>query len=305
MIKQRVSRGHNTQNPFSGPKSLVRWFLGLFVKTGTRAPKGVSFRSLVFLSLCPETGNRAPSGASFRLLSPSHGPHTDRREIASEGGKLTDFESQEDVSMKRELASWFAVVSLAAVYSLLPSQVSAAPPAGVAPGSQTIVEIVNEAASDDPAEFSLLLDAVLYIADTNPDSALVAGLFDAEQYTVFAPTDQAFLALVDAIDDLLDQDILNDEGPFAAIDDLLGEGTVEAVVSYHVTGGRRASNSVVPTRRDRNITTLLEDATFSVSSAGVITAVGSTAAIGPADISASNGVIHIVDAVLLPIDLGL
>lgn len=207
--------------------------------------------------------------------------------------------------MKRVLASWLIVVSMAAVYGLLPAQVFAAPPPGVAPGSQSIAEIVSEAASADPAEFSLLLDAVSYIAETNPDSALVAGLFDNDQYTVFAPTDQAFLALVGAVAGLLDQDILNDEGPFAAIDDLLGAGTVEAVVSYHVTEGRRASNSVVPPRRDRVITTLLDGATFSVSPSGVITAVGSTAIIGPANISASNGVIHVVDAVLLPIDLEL
>ncbi len=207
--------------------------------------------------------------------------------------------------MKNLLASWFAVVSLAAVYGLLPAQVFAAPPAGVAPGSQSIAEIVTEAAADDPAEFSLLLDAVLYIAEINPDSALITGLFDTEQYTVFAPTDQAFLALVGAVVGLLDPVILNEEGPFAAIDALLGAGTVEAVVSYHVTTGRRASNSVVPPRRDRIITTLLDGATFSVSSGGVITAVGSTAVIGPANISASNGVIHVIDAVLLPIDLGL
>jgi len=189
--------------------------------------------------------------------------------------------------------------------SLLFSHNAALAAPGAAPGNQTIVEIVIDAASAEPAEFSLLLDAVLYIAETNPDSTLVAGLFDDEQYTVFAPTNAAFGGLVEAIADQLDPDVLENEGPFAAIDDLLGDGTVEAVVSYHVTSGRRASNSVVPPRRDRKINTLLEDASFTVNSAGVITAVGSTAAIGPANISASNGVIHVIDAVLLPIDLGL
>lgn len=208
--------------------------------------------------------------------------------------------------MKNVLASHLsAVVLLAASFGLSPIQGALAAPPGNAPGSQSIAEIVIEAASSDPAEFSLLLDAILYIAETNPDSALIAGLFDDDQYTVFAPTDQAFLALVGAVAGLLDPDVLNEDGPFAAIDALLGAGTIEAVVSYHVTTGRRASNSVVPPRRDRTITTLLEGATFSVSSSGVITATGSTAIIGPADISASNGVIHVIDAVLLPIDLGL
>ena len=208
---------------------------------------------------------------------------------------------KEEMSMKLSLAhvvGTFALSLAGAGLLFSPSTSIAAP--GAKPGDQSIVEIVI-----DPAEFSLLLDAVLYIADTNPDSALVAGLFDNDQYTVFAPTDAAFADLVGAIIDLLDPDILQNDGPFAAIDDLLGAGTVEAVVSYHVTFGRRASNSVVPPRRDRTIDTLLEGASFSVSPSGVITAVGSTAAIGPANISARNGVIHVIDAVLLPIDLGL
>jgi uncharacterized surface protein with fasciclin (FAS1) repeats len=213
---------------------------------------------------------------------------------------------QEETSMSHSIAKLAAVCVLSlAGFGLVfnPSAVQASP--GAAPGPNTIVEIVIDAASDDPAEFSALLAAVLYIADTNPDSSLVAALFDDEQYTVFAPTDEAFGALVDAVSDLLDPDIVENEGAFAAIDALLGAGTIEAVVSYHVTDGRRASNSVVPPRRDRSINTLLEGASFSVSPAGAITAVGSEAAIGPANISASNGVIHVIDAVLLPIDLGL
>jgi uncharacterized surface protein with fasciclin (FAS1) repeats len=175
----------------------------------------------------------------------------------------------------------------------------AGPPAGVAPGEQTIVEIA------DAAGFDLLLAAVGYVAETNPDSSLVEKLTNSDQYTVFAPTDAAFGDLVAAVAPLLDQDVLNSEGPFAAIDALLGDGTVEAVVSYHVTDGRRASNSVLPRVGERTISTLLPGATFSVDSAGMIDAVGSDAEIGPANISASNGVIHVIDTVLLPIDLGL
>ena len=165
----------------------------------------------------------------------------------------------------------------------------AGPPAGVVPGDQTIAEIA------DDAGFNLLLAAVDYIAKTNPDSALVEGLLNDDQYTVFAPTDEAFLDLLAATN--LDS--------FAAIDAALGAGTVEAVVSYHVTDGRRATNSVLPRRGERTISTLLSGATFSVDGGGNITAVGSKATIEPANISASNGVIHVVDAVLLPVDLSL
>ena len=132
-----------------------------------------------------------------------------------------------------------------------------------------------------------------------------------DQYTVFAPTDQAFLDLVNAVAPLLDPDLLANDGPFAAIDDLLGAGNIEAVVAYHLTEGRRGSNSVVPKNRDRVIETLLEGATFSVSNEPMIKAVGNTASFLEEDgelvidISASNGIIHAITAVILPVDLGL
>lgn len=177
-----------------------------------------------------------------------------------------------------------------------------------APAAASITDLVIQSASaEDDAEFTLLLDAILYIADTNPESELVAKLFDNDQYTVFAPTDQAFLDLVGAVSSLLDPAVLAADGPFAAIDDLLGAGTIEAVVSYHVTEGRRAANSVVPptSRQVRTIQTLLEGATFTVAAPGLITAVGNTATITTRNVSASNGIIHIINAVILPVDLGL
>lgn len=172
-----------------------------------------------------------------------------------------------------------------------------------APGDQTIADIVVASASADDTEFTLLLAALEYTGLT--------GVFTGgRQYTVFAPTDEAFGNLVAAVADLLDEGVLQDEGPFAGIDDLLGPGTVVNVLLYHVTEGRRAANSVVPRNvraQDRKITTLLDGASFSVSSTLEITAVGNSANINPDlnNISASNGIIHVIDAVLLPVDLEL
>lgn len=205
--------------------------------------------------------------------------------------------------MKFTLTSLVILIFAASAALAQPGQGRGGPPAGVVPGGDSIAEIVIAATEDDPAEFTLLLDAIGYIDETNPDSALIAGLFNDDQFTVFAPTDAAFTALVGALAGDLDQGILNNEGPFAAIDDLLGAGTVEAVVSYHVTEGRRASISVLPRKGERTIETLLEDATFSVDSGGAITAVGNSATIMDADTSASNGIIHAIDTVILPIEL--
>jgi uncharacterized surface protein with fasciclin (FAS1) repeats len=156
------------------------------------------------------------------------------------------------------------------------SEFSAAP----APGDASIAAIAIGAG------FTELVGALSYV-----DSELGAGLVDlflngTDQYTVFAPTNEAFTELyralgIDEISDLPAQLVLN-------------------VLLYHVTDGRRAANSVVPPVRPRTITTLRGE-TFSVDRNGKITAIGSTAKIGPANISASNGIIHVIDEVLLPI----
>lgn len=135
--------------------------------------------------------------------------------------------------------------------------------------------------------FDELVAALLYV-DEELDAGLVELFLNGtDQYTVFAPTNEAFQDLYNALEGV-------DE-----IRDLPAE-LVLNVLLYHVTEGRRASNSVVPPVRDRNIETLL-GVSFSVNSDKQITAVGSSAGIYLPDISASNGIIHVIDAVLLPI----
>jgi uncharacterized surface protein with fasciclin (FAS1) repeats len=65
-----------------------------------------------------------------------------------------------------------------------------------------------------------------------------------DQYTVFAPTNEAFENLYEALTEI--------EG----ITDLPAELVLD-VLLYHVVEGRRAANSVVPPVRSRTITTLL------------------------------------------------
>jgi uncharacterized surface protein with fasciclin (FAS1) repeats len=133
--------------------------------------------------------------------------------------------------------------------------------------------------------FSELVDALSFV-DEELDAGLVnLFLTGTDQYTVFAPTDAAFAELYGVLG-------------IESVRELPAELVLE-VLLYHVTEGRRASNSVVPPVRSRTIETLLGE-TFSVNTAAVISAIGSTANIGPADISASNGIIHVIDSVLLP-----
>lgn len=162
-----------------------------------------------------------------------------------------------------------------------PDKSNAAP----APGDYTITEL---ALNDD--RFSELVTALLYV-----DEELDAGLVDLfnsndDDFTVFAPNNAAFGRLYETlgVDDITDLD----------------PQLVADVLYYHVTNGRRAANSVVPpnSRNTKSIQTLLEEK-FMVNSDGQIIAIGNTAGILDPDISASNGIIHEINEVLLPITL--
>jgi uncharacterized surface protein with fasciclin (FAS1) repeats len=168
-----------------------------------------------------------------------------------------------------------------------------------APGDETIVDIALSAATDpsDPLyeEFTQLVAALTYVDEPPLEAGLLPLLSGTNQFTVFAPTDDAFNDLYVALSGILGETI--DE-----ITDL-PQALVLDVLKYHVTNGRRASNSVVPRNNQRFIQTLL-GVKFAVNPDLSIEAVGNTANIvNPFfDISASNGIIHVIDAVILPID---
>lgn len=150
-----------------------------------------------------------------------------------------------------------------------------------APGDSSIAELAIASG------FSELVNALTYV-----DTALNAGLVDlflngTDQYTVFAPDNDAFFALYGNLG-------------VGAITDLPAPLVLD-VLLYHVTEGRRNAKSVVPPKNPRTIETLLGE-TFTVDSQANITAIGSTAMITAADISASNGIIHVINGVLLPIE---
>lgn len=158
-----------------------------------------------------------------------------------------------------------------------------------APGSDPIAAIAIEGG------FTELVSALTYV-----DEQLDAGLVDlflngTDQYTVFAPTDQAFENLYGLLTTVLGTTV--DE-----ITDVPAPVVLD-VLRYHVTEGRRAANSVVPRSGVRTITSLLGE-TFAVRPDRTIrdglTGVRTDASILSADISASNGIIHVIEAVIIP-----
>ena len=101
-------------------------------------------------------------------------------------------------------------------------------------------------------------------------------------FTVFAPTDDAFAALP--------------EGLVAAL--LLPENkdTLVKILTYHVVSGEVFAADIA----DGDVATV-EGQTVALSTADGVTVNGANVII--ADVAASNGVIHAIDAVLLPPDV--
>jgi len=115
---------------------------------------------------------------------------------------------------------------------------------------------------------------------------LVETLSGEGPFTVFAPTDEAFTALADAFN--------------VEVTSLLELQNLTDILTYHVVSGTVLSTDLT----DGMETTALNGGTltFTVDSMGV--EVG-TAAVGPAmvivaDIVTDNGVVHVIDAVLVP-----
>ena len=149
--------------------------------------------------------------------------------------------------------------------------------------SDTVVALSGSSGFDsNAADFDILREAVLA---TGLDSTLSG----RRQLTVFAPTDQAFRDLTGKS---------SEADAFAAVASL-GLGSVADVLAYHVTPGRRKAEDVVPATRLRTL-----QGGFVTKAAGTATltdAVGREAQIVAPDAAlVSNGVVHVIDTVVLP-----
>jgi len=135
-------------------------------------------------------------------------------------------------------------------------------------GAGTIVDVAVGAGT-----FNTLVAAVTA-------ASLVETLSGEGPFTVFAPTDEAFAALPDGLVDAL----------------LLPEniGALAAILTYHVIGAEVPSADVAPgavtTVQGEDITISAEGDALKVNEATIIAV----------DVKADNGVIHVIDGVLVP-----
>ena len=156
---------------------------------------------------------------------------------------------------------------------------------------KTIVEKV--VAISGPSGFDSNADDFDILREAVVATGLDGKLDGRRQLTVFAPTDQAFLDLTGAA---------TEEDAFNAVA-ALGLPAVKQVLKYHIAPGFRAAKQVVKAKR---IPTLLQGSflTKARGSVELTDATGRTIAIAaPNAVKASNGIVHVIDGVLLPYEL--
>jgi uncharacterized surface protein with fasciclin (FAS1) repeats len=139
---------------------------------------------------------------------------------------------------------------------------------GAKPGNLTIVGIVTQ----DDGEFDVLQAAVIR-------AGLVDALNGTTQYTVFAPTDAAFVTTLGTGTEAAAINAVN----------TMDLPTLKNILLFHVTNGRRNSNAV-----------LAAPGYIMLNGDRLTREQLSAAGLGTTDISASNGIIHVINAVLLP-----
>jgi len=138
-------------------------------------------------------------------------------------------------------------------------------------GPGTIVDVAVGAGS-----FETLVAAVT-------EAGLVATLSGEGPFTVFAPTDDAFAAALDALG--------------LTADELLANPALADILTYHVVAGAVDAATAISldgqsaaTVQGEEIDIAVVDGSVMINNATVITA----------DVEASNGIIHVIDAVILP-----
>ena len=132
-------------------------------------------------------------------------------------------------------------------------------------------DIVDIAAGDE--NFSTLVAAV-------QAAGLVDTLKSEGPFTVFAPTNDAFAAL-----------------PAGTVENLLkpeNKDQLTAILTYHVVPGKVMSGDL----SNGMTATTVQGTDVTIMTEGGVTVQGAN--VTAADIEASNGVIHVIDAVILP-----
>jgi len=185
--------------------------------------------------------------------------------------------------MKKLLAAAFVAIAIASSAAFSHAQMSSDPMVGGAAMYPTKNIIENAVNSKDHTTLVAAVKA----------AGLVDTLEGAGPFTVFAPTNEAF-----------------DKLPAGTVDTLLKPENKDALVKiliYHVVSGKVTAKDLIKLIKAGHGTATLktvqgEDLTAAIVDGKVVLtdAKGGKSTVTIADVIQSNGVIHVVDAVLLP-----
>jgi uncharacterized surface protein with fasciclin (FAS1) repeats len=123
------------------------------------------------------------------------------------------------------------------------------------------------------------------LAEALTKADLVTTLKGAGPFTVFAPTDDAFAAALKSLNVTKDQ-LLADKAKLTSI------------LTYHVVSGRVPAAEVV--KLDGKEAKTVNGAAVKITVKGSDVYLNGDTKVTQADIAASNGIIHVIDKVLLP-----
>ena len=139
------------------------------------------------------------------------------------------------------------------------------------------------AAETDIVETAIAAGQFKTLATALDRAGLVSTLKGQGPYTVFAPTDAAFAKL-----------------PAGTVDNLLkpeNKAQLTAILTYHVVPGRVMAADVVQLKEAETVNGKMVDVNADGGSVMI-----NDAKVTAADVTASNGVIHVIDTVILPPD---
>ena len=135
------------------------------------------------------------------------------------------------------------------------------------------MNVVEIAIADE--RFSILVEAV-------SKAGLVDALSAEGPYTVFAPTNDAF-------------EMLFDELGVKGVQDLTAE-QLTPILLYHVVSGKVMAADV----KSGKVSTLNEDAWMNIEASSKGVTIDETSNVIITDVEGTNGVIHVIDRVLIP-----
>jgi uncharacterized surface protein with fasciclin (FAS1) repeats len=134
------------------------------------------------------------------------------------------------------------------------------------------------AAEKDIVDTAVAAGSFKTLAKLLTDAGLVETLKGAGPFTVFAPTDEAFAKVPKATLEALGKD----------------KDKLRAVLTYHVVPGKVMAADVIKLTSAKTV----QGQSIKISTAGGVKV--DNANVVKTDIACSNGVIHVIDAVLLP-----